>query len=139
MNRVVQIWTIQLAQHRVATAKGIPILDITAKSGIKMFSPEFNHVMDYKNGNLSETAYTDLYVDKMHWSLAHYPNVWKSLLSFDKVAVACYCSPGAFCHRHIFKDLMTKYLNQQGVQTELMGELVKPKEGNTHERIRRDG
>lgn len=122
------IWTIQMAQRRLATAKGIELLDTTAKSGIKEFAPSFNEVMNYKNGRLSEQQYTLIYNTKMRESKASSPKVWKQLEEHHNVAVACYCPADCFCHRHIFvKEHMVPYLESKGHTVILEGEIRKKK------------
>lgn len=126
MGDLYQIWTVQMARVRHIKDPEIHPLDTTAKSGTKEFAPHFNDVMRYKDGFLSENQYTDIYLRKMRDSQQQFPSVWKRLLKHKKVAVICYCTPGKFCHRHLFAPLMKKYLEDQGHQVKLMGELNGP-------------
>lgn len=122
----IQIWTIALSQWREAKVLNIPLLDITAKSGIKAFSPDFNLVIDYKEGIVDEIVYEASYLEKMRYSLRTHPDIWNNLLTINpKIAIACYCRAGRFCHRHLFRVLMEKYLVTKGHTVQYMGEIEK--------------
>lgn len=118
-----QIWTLQLSAWRLAQQARIEIVNITAKSGEKCFAPQFQFVMEYKQGLMSEREYTDRYLARMRESFRYNPSKWEELKGKGKVAYACYCQRDKFCHRHLFVSLLTKYLDAQGVAYELMGEL----------------
>lgn len=122
----VHIWTVQISNHRVAKREGIYLLDTTAKSGVPQFAPEYRQVMRYKCGEINEVEYTEMYEERMRFSLRTYPAVWEKLKSHPRVAVACYCSPGKFCHRHLFTDMMAKYLEREGYRPVKEGELLPP-------------
>lgn len=121
-----QIWTLQIPRARHVKDPEIHLLDTTAKSGIPAFAPFMNDVMRYKDGHLSEAMYTDIYLRKMRDSRKDHPGIWKQLLKHKKVAVMCYCTPGKFCHRHLFAPLMKQYLEEAGHTVELKGELNGP-------------
>ena len=114
----------QLAKWRKAKELNIPILDITAKSGISAFAPDFVVVIDYKNKMIDEFRYTDIYLKKMRNSFATDKDQWLKLLDYDSVALACYCPANTFCHRHIFAKLFEKYLNSEKYTPIQMGELI---------------
>lgn len=118
------LWTIQLGQWRKAQAQGIALLNTTAQSGIPAFAPDFALVRLYKAGQLSEQDYTQAYLERMRASYAAQPAVWAELEKDQRVAVACYCKAGAFCHRHLFVQYMSKHLQNRGHQVELAGELT---------------
>lgn len=119
------IWTIQLSNWRLAKQHNIPILDITAKTGSKLFCPDFNVVMQYKRGLITQDTYTELYLDRMRSSLRHNPTEWEMLFNYEKVALACYCAAGKFCHRLLFADIMKSYLEDYDISVVLRGELLK--------------
>jgi len=114
-----------MGSWRVARDRGIKFLDITAKSGIALFAPDFSLVMGYKNGSVSEEEYTRHYLDKMMRSQRSAPNYWNNLQRYHDIAFACYCPPDVFCHRHLFRDLASEHLIKLGHSVELMGELQK--------------
>lgn len=123
MSDLYQIWTVQLARVRLIKDPDIYPLNTTAKSGEKCFAPTFQNVMNYKEGRLSKEQYTDAYLRKMRDSQVANPGVWKKLLDHTKVAILCYCTPGQFCHRHLFVPIMQKYLEDRGHTVEVKGEL----------------
>lgn len=121
----IDIWTIQLGQWRLAKEKDIFLLDTTAKSGVKAFAPDFDKVMAYKAGKLSEEEYTKFYLAKMELSKQRYPNGWDSLTKRPRIALACYCRAKVFCHRHLFAQLAKDYLESRNIEVVLRGELLK--------------
>lgn len=120
-----KIWTIQLGKWRLAAARDIPLLNITAGSGVQAFAPDMELVMAYKRGLMDEADYTEAYRDRMAQSRLLFPTTWEAMLK-DKprLAVACYCRAGAFCHRHIFVKLLAAYLQEQGKEMSYEGELT---------------
>ena len=124
MSSEIHIWTIQIAQWRTAKARNIFFLDITAKTGHKAFAPHFRDVMAYKNHILSEEEYTKLYLDRMYTSQDTNWKAWGSLKNHPQIAFGCYCKAGAFCHRHLFTDLATSYLEAAGFEVVQEGELT---------------
>jgi hypothetical protein len=120
----IHIWTVQMARWRKVKEAGIFFLDITAKSGILAFAPEFENVMRYKRGELTEEEYTQLYLERMVVSKQKYPMRWASLKNHPQMALACYCKPGVFCHRHLFAKLMTDHLAEQGIPVIHHGEFL---------------
>lgn len=120
---VVHIWTIQMSHWRKARDQKIALLDTTAKSGVQAFAPDYTVVMDYKRGEVSEEDYTQIYHDRMAYSLTRFPDKWAQLKTKDRIALACYCRPGEFCHRKLFAVLAKDYLEKQGFEVHLEGEL----------------
>lgn len=139
------IHTIQIAHWRLAQFRGAKFIDITAKSGLKPFAPDFANVMKYKRGELGEEEYTRLYLQKMALSQERYPQYWERLLAYPELAVGCYCKPGAYCHRLLFAELAKTYLESKGRQVRLMGEMKnelynddrKPSKATTDSRVQR--
>lgn len=115
-----KLWTISLSQWRIAKERGILLVDITAKSGVKSFAPDFNVVMQYKRGEVTEEEYTSIYLERMKKSLALYPDKWEMLKIHPEVAFACYCRAGVFCHRHLFITLAGKYLLDSNPTTDVI-------------------
>ena len=123
--RTFHLWTVQMSQWRLAKARDIAFLDITAKSGIQAFAPVFSDVMLYKSGKMSEAEYTAIYLERMKRSKEVCPRYWQSLDRRTEVAAACYCPKGVFCHRHLFVDILKNHLEEQGHIVILEGELTK--------------
>ena len=122
---LVETWTVQISNWRLAQVHGIMVLDISAKSGISAFAPDFGMVMKHKRGEVDDDEYTDVYVQRMRESLAEKPGSWEQLKRRSPVAFACYCRPDTFCHRHIFTDLVSKYLTKHGIEHKYLGEIKK--------------
>ncbi len=120
----VYIWTIQMGKWRAARDAGIDLLDITAKSGVSAFAPEMQNVLAYKRGEISDEDYTVLYVNRMQRTKEEQPAQWERLKEMKRVALACYCRKDHFCHRHIFANLMQDYLAENGIPSQLQGELT---------------
>lgn len=91
---------------------------------MRAFAPNFDYVMAYKRGEMSEEEYTFHYLERMKTSRRVNPQAWEKLKEQKEVALACYCASGVFCHRHLFSGLMKDYLKEQGFETSLMGELL---------------
>lgn len=124
MSKRILIWTSQMAKHRLAKELGVFFLDTTAMTGVRHFAPEMRNVRLYKDGVLGEEEYTRLYVDKMRQSVKANRSVWDDLAQHDRIIAACYCKAGAFCHRHLWLDLVTKYFAAQKVLVIDMGEFT---------------
>lgn len=118
------LFTIQMAKWRLAQAIGVKFLDITAKSGIQAFAPDYKAVIAYKEGKLSEEEYTIRYKEKMYLSREEHKKFWKQLLKYPQIAFACYCPAGEFCHRHLFVEMVKDYLEQQDIVVKLGGEIT---------------
>lgn len=122
----IRIHTIAMSSWRLAKARNIPLLDITAK-GQSAFSPGYAAVVQYKAGMTPEDVYTHNYIERMREYIRSNPDAWKVLLNEPEIALACYCKAGDYCHRHIFANLMQKYCESMGYVVEQMGELIKEK------------
>lgn len=118
-----EVWTIQLGKWRLAEAQQIELLNITRGSGIDAFAPSAQALAQYKAGTMNETSYRQLYVQRMRMSFMAQRSQWEQLKSKERLAVACYCAAGAFCHRHIFAELLQAYVQREGVPFTLRGEL----------------
>lgn len=139
------LWTIQLAKWRDLKDTDIKLLDITVQSGIKAFAPDWDFLQAYKKGEIGEDEYTREYLDKMEWTKGNsylpfnYSNgrpavkTWDHLSMYPKVAYACFCPAGCFCHRHIFVNLAADHLRSMGWNPKIMGEFMPtPKETADH-------
>jgi hypothetical protein len=124
MQPEIHIWTIQIGQWRLAKTQNIFLLDTTAKTGHRAFAPLMTNVMKYKRKELSEEQYTALYLSKMEQSQEDNPRAWASLKHHPRIAFACYCKAGDFCHRHLFTELAAEYLEKSGCSVVRAGELT---------------
>lgn len=121
-----ELYTIQLAQWRIAQRRNIPIVDTTVKSGSQAFCPEWDMVMGIKDGSLSEQAYRAQYVALMRRTWRTHRREWEDLLAMPVVALGCYCKTGTFCHRHILKEAVSLIQKQRGALLVDGGEITKP-------------
>lgn len=119
-----ELYTIQMAQWRMAKARGISFLDTTVKSGEPWIAPDWNMVMDIKAKKITEEQYTKLYTDRMVASYYQHTDLWHALIKNEKLAIACYCAPGTFCHRHILVKLIQGLCLKQNTPFTYMGELT---------------
>lgn len=125
----VEIWTIQMAQWRTLEGTGIVLIDTTVKSGLKAFAPAWDMVLGHKDGSMSNERYTELYQGLMRSSWREQPQAWLDLLAKPKIALACYCRPGNFCHRHILASYLLAAGQAMGKTVVLRGEYGKDSRG----------
>lgn len=118
------VYTMQLAKWRLAAKKNIEVVDITAKSGNPAFAPDFENVMKYKRGEMGEEEYTQLYVQKMQESVKANRQDWLNLINRENYALACYCTPGDFCHRHIMRKILSGIAKKLNSEFIYLGELT---------------
>lgn len=119
-----QLYTIQMARWRLAKARSIHLLDTTVKSGNPAFAPSWEMVLGSKSGQLSNEAYTQQYLALMRQSFLSNRGEWEALVQHEQLALACYCTTGAFCHRVILAPLVQKYLQSKGLTVEFCGEIL---------------
>lgn len=132
------VWTVQLARHRLAKTLGIKLFDITVKSGIQEFSPTWDMLRAYKAGQMPASEYERLYIQKVKNTLETSPELWQEFKKEKNIAIGCYCTPGVFCHRLIFTNLLTQYLCSQGREVVNKGEIISAAQTNLGS-IRVDG
>lgn len=118
------LYTIQIAHHRKAASLGIEMIDTTVKSGIPAFAPRWDMVMGHKNGTVSDAEYTTEYNKMMRDSYITNQQTWNMMLGKDKVAIACYCKPGVFCHRHLLREYFQKICEAKGIEFKYVGEII---------------
>lgn len=92
-------------------------LDITALKGSDLFRPNWEMVLSFKNGNLSEKKYEEMYHEMMQDSYKENREGWNRLLESDWVVLVCFCKANTFCHRY----LLAEYLEKCGA--EYLGEV----------------
>lgn len=118
-----EIYTIQMGKWRVAKTLSIELIDITVKSGNPIFAPSWDMVKAYKDGQMSEETYTTLYNEMMRKSYRYNRGEWVALLNKPKLALACYCKAGDFCHRHLLADMLRRLHEAAGHSVSVVGEL----------------
>lgn len=123
-SQIHQIWTVQMSQWRLARDNDIQFMDITVKSGNQIFAPTWENLRAYKDGLMSKQEYSKLYYDKVLSTVSTHAGEWQKLLSNKRLALACYCRAGEYCHRHLFAVLAVTYMQSVGRTVEFMGELL---------------
>jgi hypothetical protein len=119
-----EVWTIQIAQWRLAQQLDITLIDTTVKSGNPAFSPTWEMVSAYKNGCIGEEEYSIHYNILIREKWITHRNAFEEVLALPKVALACYCKAGDFCHRHLLKRAFSKIASQRGIPFIDHGELA---------------
>lgn len=114
-----EVYTIQLGQWRLAKELGIPLIDTTYRSGIihqniRWLAPTGELLGNYKSGLASPCDYQQIYLNIMRARWSQDPQWFIDFCrQYDKVALACYCGAGQFCHRlllvDIFRNICIKY------------------------------
>lgn len=117
-----KLYTAQMGRWKEADKLGIPFIDVTVKSGNKVFAPKWDFLMEYKHTGCEQT-YTGKFIPLMRESFKANKEEWIKLIGMDEVCIACYCKKGDFCHRLLLVDMFEKVCKQQGVTFEYKGEL----------------
>lgn len=118
-----ELYTVALYNWRSAEVKGIPVINTTIKTGDKRLAPNWNFLTLYQKGTIDEDEYTRRFYAKMRWSYHKHRQFWDELICKDTLALACYCKPGKFCHRHLLVDIITKIGAREGIEVLYKGEL----------------
>lgn len=121
------IYTLQLSKWRLAKAKGILAIDITVKSGINLFAPDWDFLMAYKNspkGPDDEEAYRVAYIAKLNRGYRENPQAFLELFQHELLVVMCYCPEGVFCHRHLFVTALQQMARKLNLPFLAGGELT---------------
>ncbi|ANZ48427.1 hypothetical protein BIZ78_gp148 [Erwinia phage vB_EamM_Caitlin] len=105
----------------------VRLLDITVKSGMKIFAPTWDFLMEYKNSNKdaeAEAVYTRKFRAKIRQLYRDNPDALLELLYSERLALMCYCPAGKFCHRHLLVRTLRALGRLHGVDVVLMGEIT---------------
>lgn len=96
--------TTNLSRHDPAC----PLIDITAKSGLKAFAPTWAMILDLNSNKINEQKFTEIYTQHLRNSYLRYRADWDLLLSMKSFSLACFCRMDDFCHRDILSDILVK-------------------------------
>lgn len=117
------ITTFQLSKWR-KLPNGYKLVDITVKSGNKIFAPTWEMVTKIKAGEITEQEYIDEYTRLMWKSFNEHREDWIELLtSEENVALACYCSPDGFCHRFLLRNFLKEAADLLNIDVSIQKEL----------------
>lgn len=100
----------------------VPYLDITVKSGDRVFAPTWDILMSYKSSK-DEGVYTKAFLELMRESYVVNKERWLEVLNSDSIAIACYCHRGTFCHRYLLVEVFEKIANHLKIEFEYKGEI----------------
>ena len=132
------LFTIQMGKRFEATKRKIRVIDTTVKTSDRLFSPTWTMVLDHKaavkaheEGKISDEelqaandAYAVQYRRMMIDSWVRNRVRWEEVLRNDEpVALACYCKPGAFCHRLLLRDMFEQICKKLDIPYQYYGEL----------------
>lgn len=78
--------------------------------------------MGIKEGTLTEQQYTALYHERMRESYKANKQHWLQLCDTPRLAIACFCKAGCFCHRHLLVTYLQKVCEHHNKPCKLMGE-----------------
>lgn len=117
-----KVYTIQISKWRKAEKLGIPMKDITVKSGDKLFAPTWDFLMKHKQDK-NDQDYIDKFIPLMRESYKNDKQQWLDLCNKEEVALACYCKAGDFCHRHLLVDILEKVCEANNIEFERKGEI----------------
>jgi len=106
----ITVYTTQLGKYN-----GKDLLDITVKSGNKVFAPNWSMVIAHKEGHITDKEYTGRYMNMMRLSYKLHRAQWDWLMKQKSIALACYCPADAFCHRHILKNIIQTICKKRGI------------------------
>lgn len=88
---------------------GFVVLDITVKSGDDLgwiFAPSWEMVNSYKNGDLSESDFTDMYYKLISNRWDKQTRTKETILKKSHLILVCYCRPDEFCHRILCAEFL---------------------------------
>jgi hypothetical protein len=98
-------------------------MDITIKSGIEMFAPNWLMVARLKKGNLSKENFDQQYRFIMKRRIKARPEIFKEILELDEFVIKCYCLAGEFCHRYLFTSILKDLAEFWALPFEYIGEI----------------
>lgn len=117
-----KLYTVQLSKWRQCIKLGIPLKDVTVKSGDRVFAPTWDFLMEHKRGG-SDRDYIDKFIPLMRKSYTENKQHWINLCNEDQVAIGCYCRSGDFCHRNLLVGMIQKVCQAENIPFENGGEI----------------
>ncbi len=123
-----EVFTIQMGKWRDLKETDIELVDITVKSGIRVFSPHSSDLYAFKANELDKEEFSSRYIAKLKCSLSDKVPEWDELVSKDRIALTCYCSKDGFCHRYLLVEFLVAHAKELNVNVIYHGEYAKPTE-----------
>jgi uncharacterized protein YeaO (DUF488 family) len=104
------LYTAQISNIKTLPPQTI-VIDITVQSSRppwNIFAPTWEMVKDFKGGRISENQYTEEYMELMRSRYKNNKDIFQQVIQLamvENIALACYCPPESFCHRHLLKNI----------------------------------
>lgn len=118
------LMTVQVGRWRLCQKHKAEFIDITVKSGLKIFAPSWELVLGHKDGSISDEEYTKRYRAMMIDSWKNHRAEWEAFLRADGYkAIGCYCKPGTFCHRKLLVEIFRELCQKLQIPFNYYGEL----------------
>lgn len=106
---MLEVWTIQISKWRQLVGTDIILLDTTAMNKPNsIFSPTWEIVRGIKSGKITETQYTETYLQLLRFNYLNRRDEFKEAISRPKIAIGCFCPSGQFCHRHLLANWLVR-------------------------------
>jgi uncharacterized protein YeaO (DUF488 family) len=106
-----RIHTVQLARSKNLD---VPVIDVTVKSAegkARLVAPTWDMVRGHKSGKIDDETYTKLYMEILEQNEQRILDAFAFYSTLtQKLALACYCRPGAFCHRVLLANWLAEKL-----------------------------
>lgn len=118
-----KLYTVQISQWR-KVPPDIEFFSVALKGGNKEFAPTWDLLSRSKSGVSDSEQYTREFIPLMRISYKENQDSWKSLINKDKVAIACYCRNGNFCHRYLLVSILKSICDKHGIEFEYCGEII---------------
>lgn len=123
-------WTTQISNWRWVREQGIILADTTVKSAVDyaFLAPTWVMVNGIQNELITEEMYTDQYHALLRDRYLSWRRFFYDMIEHGRdadIAVACYCRPGKFCHRHLSITVLRKIAEKANLPFEYKGELTR--------------
>lgn len=123
-------WTTQISNWRWVREQGIILADTTVKSAVDyaFLAPTWAMVIGIKDELITEEMYTDRYHELLRDRYGSWRRFFYDMIEQGRdtdIAVACYCPPGTFCHRHLSINVLRKIAEKANLPFEYKGELTR--------------
>lgn len=121
------VFTVQISNWRVATERGVLVINSTVRAKHPLFAPTWDMVMGHKQGSVSDDEYRREYYALLDHRLHANVVPWQEFFMFNQgrqIALGCYCTPGDFCHRHLLVPMLGKLATHWKLPYAYFGEIL---------------
>lgn len=113
--RTLEVFTNRIADRHKWKDTDVLFYDITLKSGDLVFAPTPELLWPYKQGIINDQEYVDVFNRLTRTRFRKDPDPWYWLINQRRICLACYCTHGKFCHRHLVKGMLHKLCAREGI------------------------